>query len=191
VYLHAAGVTVAGRRILIVGGSGAGKSTLVAHLAALGGPFWGDDVVRFAISDGQFGAFPRSWKLDYKTLHDIDLVDMGREDAVEGMVLAEEVVYVSPAAIRQDWAGAAGRPDAVVVLDASSHGRTATAERMSEGEAAVRVSTALLSAQAGQGPAWSAFMTRVLEALREVVAWRAGGSPPEALARAVAGAVAT
>jgi len=164
---------------------------LVAHLAALGGPFWGDDVVRFAISDGLFGAFPRSWKLDGKTLYDIDLVDAGRMGTDDGIVLAAGVVYVSPAAIRRDWADAAGKPDAVVVLDASSHGRPATAERMSEGEAAVRVSTALLSAHAGQGPAWSTFMTRVLDTLRDVVAWRAGGSPPEALARAVAGAVAT
>jgi hypothetical protein len=60
---------------------------------------------------------------------------------------------------------------------------------MSEGEAAVRVSTALLSGGAGHGPAWSAFMEQVLGSLREVRAWRAIGGPPAALARAVAAAV--
>jgi len=186
VCLHAAGVSVAGRRVLIVGESGSGKSTLAAHLAALGGPFWGDDVVRFALSSGDFSAFPRSWKVDDKLLKDIDLVDSTLTDTKDGIVLAAGTTYVSPAAIRREWANAPGRPDAVVLLDASTHGGDPRVERMSEGEAAVRVTTALLSAATGPGPAWSTFMERVLGALREVVAWRAGGSPSRALARAVA-----
>lgn len=190
VYVHAAGVVVGVHPLLIVGASGAGKSTLAAHLTAMGGRSWGDDVVRFALESGLFSAFPRSWKIDGKTLTDIDLISRRAADAAEGILFASSSWYVSPAAIRRDWSAEAGRPDAVVVLDGSRHDAPVRVERMSEGEAAVRVSTALLSAGAGRGPAWSEIMVRVLEALRDVVAWRAGGGPPAALARAVAAEVA-
>jgi hypothetical protein len=189
VCVHAAGVAVGPHRVLIVGAPGSGKSTLAAHLAARGGCFWGDDVVRFALESEQFSAFPRSWKLDDKTLTELGLSRPPTSRTAGGTLLAAGCWYVSPAVIRDDWADGPGRPDAVVLLDRSTHGLPVSVERMSDGEAAVRVGTALLSAGAGHGPAWSAFMERVLGALREVTAWRAEGSPPGALARAVAAAV--
>lgn len=189
VCVHAAGVRAGRRRLLIVGAPGAGKSTMAACLAAAGGRFWGDDVVRFALTSGHFSAFPRSWKLDDKALTALDLWKHREHGVVVGMLLAAGCWYVSPAVIREGWEDDPGRPDAVVLLDRSTHGRPASVERMSDGEAAVRVGTALLSAGAGHGPAWSAFMERVLGALRDVTAWRAIGGPPAALARAVTAAV--
>ena len=78
----------------------------------------------------------------------------------------------------------------VVVLDAAGHLGPVHIERMSEGEAAIRVGTALMEAAGGRGAAWSETMVRILDALRDVVAWRAVGGPPAALARAVAKVVA-
>jgi hypothetical protein len=176
-------VEVAGRHILIVGASGSGKSTLAAHLAAAGGRSWGDDVVRFALESGLFSPFPRSWKLDDKAMKDIDLMSDLAAGTLDGIVLASSSWYVSPAAIRADWAAGPGRPDVVMVLDAAGHGGPVMIERMSDGEAAVRVGTALMAA-GGSGPGWSDTMARILDALRDVVAWRAVGGPPAALARA-------
>lgn len=190
VHVHAAGVAIGTRLLLIVGASGSGKSTLAAHLAVRGGKSWGDDVVRFALGTGAFSAFPRSWKLDGKTLKDIDLLNRLSAGPTEGMLIAPPYWYVSPAAIRRDWAADAGRPDIVVALDAAGHADPPGVARMSEGEAAVRVGAALMAAEGGAGPAWSETMVRILEALRDVVAWRAVGGPPAALAHAVAQAVA-
>jgi hypothetical protein len=191
VCVHAAGIRVGARRLLVIGGPGSGKSTLAAYLGMLGGRSWGDDIVRFTLGTEQFSAFPRSWKVDDNTLRSLELSNAVRSGLADGMLLASGTWYVSPAALRRDWADEPGRPDAVVILDRASHGRPAGLERMSDGEAAVRVGTALLSAGAGHGPVWSAFMDRILEALRDVTAWRASGGPPAALAHAVASAAGT
>lgn len=43
--VHAAGVVIGGRGVLVLGTSGAGKSTLAYHLASAGAPFLSDDTV--------------------------------------------------------------------------------------------------------------------------------------------------
>ncbi len=73
-----------------------------------------------------------------------------------------------------------------MVLDAAGHGSPVSVARMSDGEAAVRVGAALMASSAGNERSWSGTMTRILDALRDVEAWRAVGGPPDALARAVA-----
>ena len=191
VYVHAAGVGAGSRTFLLAGPSGSGKSTLAAHLALGGGDgSWGDDVVRFALDSGHFSAFPRSWKLDDNALKDLDLLARLTSEGAQGTLLAASVWYVSPAAIRRQWQAPAGKPDVVVVLEPGHHGDAARVERMSEGEAALRVGRALMGTGTGSGPAWSRAMVLVLEALKDVAAWRAAGGPPAALARALVQAVA-
>jgi len=149
------------------------------HLAAHGGTrSWGDDVVRFALGTGLFSSFPRSWKLDDKALTDLDLVRLLTIDGARGTLLASSSWYVSPAAIRRQWQAPPGRPDIVVVLEQLHHQDEARVVKMSEGEAALRVGRALMGAGTGRGPAWRDVMARVLEALQDVVAWRAAGGPP-------------
>lgn len=56
--LHASGVLVDGRAVLLVGGNGAGKSTTAAACARAGLTVLSDDVVALRERDGQWWAFP-------------------------------------------------------------------------------------------------------------------------------------
>ena len=189
VFLHAAGIILGGRAILIAGPAGSGKSTLAAHLMALGGLAWGDDVVCFAPASGQFSSFPRSWKLDYNALSGIDLLYSTIVNGTWGTLLASSMWYVSPAAIRRAWEAPPGRAATLLILDGRHDGPPAL-ERMSEGRAALQVGAAMMAADAGRLPDWSSVMGRMLDALSDVVAWQLTGGPPAALARAVQGALA-
>jgi hypothetical protein len=189
VFLHAAGIQVGGRAVLITGPAGSGKSTMTAHLMAQGGLAWGDDVVCFAPETGHFSAFPRSWKLDHKALSEIDLLYSTIATATWGTLLATSVWYVSPAAIRRAWEAPPGHAATLLILDGHHEGPPVV-ERMSEGRAALQVGAAMMAADAGRLPDWSAVMGRMLDALSDVVAWRLAGGPPAALAHAVQDALA-
>ena len=189
VFLHAAGILVGGRAVLITGPAGSGKSTMAAHLMAQGGLAWGDDVVCFAPETGLFSAFPRSWKLDHKALSGIDLLCSTVTTATWGTLLASTMWYVSPAAIRRVWEAPPGRAAALLILDGRHEGPP-VAERMSDGRAALQLGAAMMAADAGRLPDWGAVMGRMLDALGDVVAWRLAGGPPAALARTTLGALA-
>lgn len=184
--LHAAGVRVAERNVLLVGASGSGKSTLTAALWARGHLVWGDDLVRFASEDLHFGPFERSFKLDRKALSYLSLDSALGERAIPGTVLASDTLYVSPAAFRRRWEAPVGAADVVVRLDPSRRGGVARLEPTSEGAAAVEVSQALLGyARTESGRARPELAVRVLEGLRTAVAFEAWGADPAALADAV------
>ena len=183
-FLHAAGAEIDGRLVLIVGDSGAGKSTLVAHLLARGHRLLGDDLVRFATSEGSFSAVGRSLKLDTNALSCIPLIESLCASAVVGIVLAAACYYVSPAAIRRNWQAQTGRPWAVVLLDAGTRAGAARLVRSSEGEAAVYVTQKVLGREPGRGPA-GAVAVSLLESLTDVAAFRATGHDPAAIAQAL------
>lgn len=186
-YLHAGGFRIGGRSVLLIGPSGAGKSTLAAHLAARGHRAWGDDLVRFAPPGRVFSASERSWKLDGKSLSDIELLKRKCADGVPGTLLASPNWYVSPAVFRDDWRAEPGRADVVVLLDAVAHTRPkAELVQSSTGAAAIQVAESLIGT--GQGAAENGrdvLMTSVLEALGEATAWEVRGGTPAALADAL------
>lgn len=185
-HLHGAGIGLGAGGVLLVGGPGAGKSTLAAHLAARGHRTWGDDLVRFAPATGLFSASERSWKLDDKSLSDIDLLRHACASAAPGTFLAPPYWYISPAAIRSDWRAAAGRVAVVVLLDARRHTGPAVVETTSEGRSAVRVAEALIGpSRQITGGERADLMTAVLDAMRDVRAYEAAGASPAALARAL------
>jgi hypothetical protein len=183
VFVHAAGVRVGERLLLLVGGAGSGKSTLTALLLARGHRALGDDVVRFGPATGLFEAVPRALKLDNKTLDLLDLQSKRRVLSSPGTVLASDIFYISPAAFHEDWLAARGRPWAVVVLGQAPHRGPATLVRRSEGEAAVRVLRSVLGASHGDGAAaGDGTALRLLESLETLVAFEAGGGDPSGLA---------
>lgn len=186
--LHAGGVRLGAANVLLIGASGAGKSTLTAWLMAAGNTAWGDDLVCFAPSDGSFSAFPRSLKLDDKTLSDLDLVHNPNGGLGDGIVLAPPVAYVSPAAFRADWEAPPGLADAVVLLDSERHTGQVTVESVSEGAAAIMASQSLI-AGGDAGMEHTRLMLRVLEALADARAWRVSGAGARDVARALETAV--
>ena len=181
-FLHAAGVAMPGGPVLLIGAPGSGKSTLAAHLLARGHRVWGDDLVRFAATGHDFSAVPRSFKLDSKSLDDIDLLRQLCEQAVPGTLLAPDTWYVSPAAVRTSWEAPPGRPRALVILDSAEHQGRVRVVPMSAAEAAVRVTQTLLG---GTGGTDAHLSLRVLESLAEVEAYRGGGAGAAHLARAI------
>ena len=186
VFLHAAGVELQGRRLLLVGPSGSGKSTLAAHLLVRGHLVWGDDLVSFATDKMHFASVPRSFKLDAKALSDIFLVAALCAESAVGTFLAPECWYVSPAAVRRHWAAGPGPADVVVLLDGERSGPPRV-DPVSPGEAAIRVVQSLLSGRTGDPDLRPA----VLEALGGARAVRTGGGPPGALARVLEQELAT
>jgi len=182
VFLHAAGLRIGRSQVLLVGESGAGKSTLAAHLFVRGSLAWGDDLVRFASQSGHFSTVPRSWKLDAKAMESIYLLALLGSEGAPGTLLAHSTLYVSPAAVRRRWQAPEARAEVVVLLDSASHGDAPRVEPMSEGEGALRTARMLLGGGVDQSEG-SAMMVQVLDALSGVTAYRAGGTPPAALAR--------
>jgi hypothetical protein len=184
VFLHAAGLRLGARQVLVVGESGAGKSSLTAHLLVRGYLAWGDDLVRFAPDVGRFSTVPRSWKLDAKAMDSIYLLSLLSAEGTPGTLLANSILYLSPAALRRQWQAPAARADVVVLLDQASHGESPRVEQMSEGEGALRTARMLLGGGVNRNEG-SAMMVKVLEALSGVRAYRASGTPAAALARLV------
>jgi len=184
VFLHAGGVEIGSRLALIVGDSGAGKSTLVAHLMQRGHRMLGDDLVRFATADARFSAVGRSLKLDPNSLSSMPLIARTCSSATVGTLLAAGCWYVSPAAIRRTWQAPAGRPRAVLLLDAASRQGPGRLERSSDGEAAVYVTQKVLTAADGAA-ARKDVTVRLLDGLADVTAYRARGGDPAAVAEAL------
>lgn len=181
--LHAAGVELAGGMVLLLGAPGSGKSTIAAHLFAIGHRLWGDDLVRFASTRGEFSAVPRSLKLDSKSLQEIELFRRICEQEAPGTLLASDSWYVSPAAVRIAWEAPPARPRAIVLLDAAEHTGPVRLVAMSAAEAAVHATRALLGR--AEAASDSKHALRVLESLADVKAWRGGGAGAARLARAI------
>ena len=68
--LHASGVVLDGRAVLITGPSGAGKSSLAAALVRAGGQLLSDDAVALALSDGTLIAHAGSVALQLRAAED-------------------------------------------------------------------------------------------------------------------------
>lgn len=185
VFLHAAGVVVGGRLVLMIGDSGSGKSTLATHLMLRGHRILGDDLVRFASLEGSFSAVGRSIKLDPNTLRDIPLVAALCASARTGTLLAAGCYYVSPAAIRRDWEAPAARPWAVVLLDAAARRGAGAVTASSEGEAAVYVTRQMIAGTALDAATREGAPERLLESLADTAAYRASGNDPAAIAMAL------
>jgi hypothetical protein len=187
VFLHAAGAEVGRRLMLIVGDSGAGKSTLVAHLMLRGHRMLGDDLVRFAPQDCTFSAVGRSVKIEANALKDMPLIASLCAAAAVGTLLAAGCHYVSPAAIRHDWQAQPRKPWAVVLLEAEARDGAAGIARSSDGEAGVYVTEKVLSREPGVevGAVRTDVVSRLLESLAEVAAYRAAGHDPAAIAEAL------
>jgi hypothetical protein len=187
VFLHAAGAELGQRLVLIVGDSGAGKSTLVAHLMLRGHRMLGDDLVRFAPQNGTFSAVGRSVKLDHIALKHMPLIASTCANAAVGTLLASGCYYVSPAAIRHDWLAQPRKPWAVVLLEAQARDGPTGITRSSDGEAGVYVTEKVLSREPGAevGAVRTEVVTRLLESLAEVAAYRAAGRDPAAIAEAL------
>ncbi len=191
-FVHAAGVRVAGRLVLLVGASGSGKSTLAARLLRRGHPILGDDVVRFAPGEGAFAAVPRSLKLDPAALEGLGLGDLAARGPEAGTLLAAGALYASPAALRADWEAAPGRPWGVVVLGDAPHAGRATLARRGEGGAAVRLLQGVLGATPrGERTASADVRLRLLESVAGAVAFEAGGGDPARLADLIVEAART
>jgi hypothetical protein len=182
--LHAAGIQLGSAALLLVGESGSGKSTLAAALFERGHDLWGDDLVRFAPEDGLFSVFPRSLKLDNKSMSYLRLIAGVCSNATVGTFFASGCWYVSPAAIRRGWQAPPGRPRSVVLLERREHRGPARVERTSEGAAAVVVSQRLLGRR-GSADEQARLTVQVLDALRDVTAYRVSGGDPAAIAVAL------
>lgn len=182
--LHAAGVRLGSASVLLVGASGSGKSTLAAALLERGHSLWGDDLVRFAPGESVFSAFPRSLKLDNKSLSCLHLIPGLCSKATIGTFLAPDCWYVSPAAIRRSWQAPPDRPRSVVLLESDAHRGPARVERTSEGAAAVLVSQRLLGRR-GSADEQARLTVQVLDALSDAAAYRASGGDPAAIAVAL------
>jgi hypothetical protein len=183
VFVHAGGVRIGGRLVLLVGASGSGKSMLTALFLERGHPALGDDVLRFAPPEGVFSAVPRSLKLDANAFHLLTLETRTKALSSIGTLLAAGSHYVSPAALCPAWESQPGRPWAVVVLESAPHRGSAELERYSEGEAAVRLVQSMLGAEFGPGAeARTEASLKLLESLGEAAAFRARGARPSALA---------
>ncbi|HEY2805343.1 MAG TPA: hypothetical protein VGI92_05740 [Gemmatimonadales bacterium] len=186
VFLHAAGVRMGGSNVLIVGASGTGKSTLAAHLFARGHQLWGDDLVQFASTQRQFSAVQRSLKLDANTLESLSLLAVICSEGTQGTLFAPHAVFVSPAALRQDWQAPTAAADAVVILEAATHHGPARLETIGAAEAALIAARALMGGGTSSNSEEQAeLMARVLEAMSDLKAYRAAGSPASSVADAL------
>ena len=182
-FIHAAGVRVAGRLLLLVGPSGSGKSTLTALLMVRGNRMLGDDVLRFSPQSAFFESVPRSLKLDDKTLPLMHLRYSRSQFANPGIVLAPGITYVSPVALCTEWESEPGQPWAVVVLEGAPHDGPAGLERRGEGAAAVRLIQSVLGAgHAAADGSLEGARLRLLESLGDAVAYQARGGDPAGLA---------
>lgn len=181
-FIHAAGVRIGEANVLLTGESGRGKSTVAAHLLSRGHLVWGDDLVRFAPEDGPYSGVPRSFKLDYKSLSGLPLVERRCMEGVFGTLLAPSWGYVSPAAIRQDWEAPSGKPSLLVNLEWAGPGEQTKLARTSEGLAAIAVIESLIGARS-RGPEQRRRLTvDVMDSLTDVTAMTARSSSPQALA---------
>ena len=183
VFLHAAGVRLGNVNALIVGASGSGKSTLAAHLFERGYALWGDDLVYFATQERRFSSFPRSLKLDAKALESLPLLHLICSEHRQGTLFAPHAVYVSPLALRSDWEAPEAQADVVVMLSETARPGPARLVKASPAEAALTAARALMGGGTSSNSEEQAdLMARVLEAMSDLTAWRAGGSPAAALA---------
>ncbi len=186
VFLHAAGVRLGSLNALLVGASGSGKSTLAAHLFERGYALWGDDLVYFATQERRFSSFPRSLKLDAKALESLPLLHLICSEHRQGTLFAPHAVYVSPSALRSDWGAPEAKADVVVMLSETTRSGPARLDRVSPAEAALTAARALLGGGTSSNTEEQAdLMARVIEAMSDLAAYRAGGSPAAALADAL------
>ena len=186
VFLHAAGVRLGNANTLIVGASGSGKSTLAAHLFERGYALWGDDLVYFATQERQFSSFPRSLKLDAKALESLPLLHLICSEHRQGTLLAPHAIYVSPLSLRSDWESPEAKADVVVMLSETDRPGPARLEKIGPAEAALAAARALMGGGTSSNSEEQAdLMARVLEAMSDLTAYRAGGSPAAALADAL------
>ena len=177
VFIHAAGVRIGERLVLLVGPSGSGKSTLTAMLLVGGCAALGDDVLRFTPHAPAYHSVPRSLKLDRNALTMLSLALNERATNAFGTFLADSILYVSPLALNSAWESAPGLPWGVVVMGEGPRRGPARLERSSEGQAAVRVVQSLMGARYGMGPEASADAgLRLLESVANAQAFRAEGS---------------
>lgn len=183
VFVHAAGVRVGERLVLLVGPSGSGKSTITAVLLEKGHPALGDDVLRFAPASGTFSSVPRSLKLDDNAFGLLNLQTQEKATGTVGTVLAAGSLYVSPVALCPAWEAVPGRPWGLVMLEPAPHRGPAGLERHGEGVAAVRLVQSLLGAEFGQGEeARRQASLALLESLTDVAAFHSRGAGPRTLA---------
>jgi hypothetical protein len=68
--MHASGVVLGGKAVLIMGPSGAGKSSLAAALIGAGGQLLSDDAVALTLGDGALSAYPGSVLLRLRATED-------------------------------------------------------------------------------------------------------------------------
>lgn len=186
VFVHAAGVRIGDRLVLLVGPSGTGKSTLTALLLDGGCAALGDDVLRFAPHLVGYHSVPRSLKLDRNTLALLSLATRQKVRESLGTFLAHSLTYVSPLALNAEWESAPGLPWGVVVLGEGPRRGPARLERYSEGQAAVRLVQSLLGARYGMGPETMATAgLRLLESVANAQAFRAEGAGAAELAELI------
>jgi hypothetical protein len=77
--LHASGVVLNGRAVLVAGPPGAGKSSLAAALVRAGGKLLSDDAVALRMNDGGLTAHAGSVVLQLRLAEDGQLTPQGRE----------------------------------------------------------------------------------------------------------------
>ena len=129
---------------------------------------------------------PRSLKLDANALKSLDLISCLCSEAAQGTLFAPPVAYVSPAAFRRGWQAPEGQADVIVLLDGATHGGPMRLERVSEASAALAAARMLIGGGAmGTQQEQAGVMAAVVEAMSDARAYRAAGSPPDALASAL------